>query len=61
MMKETYVSMETTAQKVNWFGQVDIVVTNAGIPSDTPILLETVEAWRNLNLTGGFYSNKYAI
>ncbi len=55
---------EVITQTVEWFGTVDIVVANAGIPSDTPIHLETAEAWQNLidiNLTGVFYTNKYAI
>jgi NAD(P)-dependent dehydrogenase (short-subunit alcohol dehydrogenase family) len=55
---------EMITQTVNRFGTVDIVVANAGIPSDTPIHLEKAEAWQNLiniNLTGVFYTNKYAI
>jgi NAD(P)-dependent dehydrogenase (short-subunit alcohol dehydrogenase family) len=55
---------ETIVQTVKWFGTVDIVLANAGIPSDTPIHLETAKAWQNLiniNLTGVFYTNKYAI
>ena len=55
---------EMVAQTADWFGEVDIVVANAGIPSDTPIHLETAEAWQNLiniNLSGVFYTDKYAI
>jgi len=55
---------ETIAQTANWYGSVDIVVANAGIPSDTPCHLETPEAWQeviNTNLTGVFHTNKYAI
>ena len=52
------------AAAVDAFGKLDIVVANAGIPSDTPIHLETAAGWQrvvDINLGGVFHTDKYAI
>ncbi|HWQ72376.1 MAG TPA: SDR family NAD(P)-dependent oxidoreductase [Desulfitobacteriaceae bacterium] len=52
------------SQTAKWYGSVDIVVANAGIPTDTPIHLETPEAHQKalaINLSGIYYTDKYAI
>ena len=45
------------AQTVEHFGAVDIVVSNAGIQKDAPLVEMTLEQWRkviDVNLTGAF-------
>lgn len=44
------------------YGGVDIIINNAGIVYDTPLLDKTVEQWRrtlNVNLIGTFLCSKY--
>ncbi|MDD2234468.1 MAG: glucose 1-dehydrogenase [Desulfitobacteriaceae bacterium] len=55
---------EMIAQTAKWYGSVDIVAANAGIPTDTPIHLEEPEAHQKalaINLSGVYYTDKYAI
>ena len=52
------------AQTVNTYGKLDIMYANAGIAKDGPADVLSAEAWQrtiDINLTGVFYSDKYAI
>lgn len=66
---KTDVTKEADVQKmidttVEWFGRVDVLFANAGIARDNPAATLSLENWQqtiDINLTGVFLSDKYAI
>lgn len=66
---QTDVSNEGDVQKmvkesVKHFGEIDVLVNNAGIVFDVPILEKTFEQWKrtlHVNLIGTFLCIKYAV
>ena len=53
-----------TEEAVSYFGGIDILINNAGIVFDVPILEKTVEQWKRtleVNLIGTFLCTKYIV